>query len=230
METVDFFSMFTLGFLAQGHCIGMCGPLIIAFPGRSGVFMPHLYYHFGRITTYCAAGAFMAAIGGMLPQIAAAMSSDPQVWLAWGKFGFSLIATLFLFLFGISRIGLISEPAWMAAATPARIPGYRRMVQAALQDSKVAGMVVLGLMMGLLPCGLSYGAFARTLPAGSVIKGMLLTGAFGLGTLPGLLLLGTGIGAIMQRFRRQSDILSGLLMLGMGLNLLFRTANLMLML
>ena len=73
------------------------------------------------------------------------------------------------------------------------------------------------------------GRLPLALPAESVIKGMLLTGAFGLGTLPGLLLLGTGIGAIMRRFQRQSDILSGLLMLGMGLKLLFRGVKLMLL-
>lgn len=170
----------------------------------------------------------MAAIGKNLPQIAAATSSDPQIWLMRGKIGFALIAGMFLFIFGISRIGLISEPAWITAATPNRIPGYRRIVQAAMQDGNTTGMAVLGLMMGLLPCGLSYGAFARALPVESVIKGMLLTGAFGLGTLPGLLLLGTGVGAIMRRFQRQSDILSGLLMLGMGLKLLFRGIKLLL--
>lgn len=221
--------MFTLGLLAQGHCIGMCGPLSIAFPGHTGRFMPHLYYHSGRIATYCAAGAIMAAIGKSLPQIAAATSSDPVVWLIRGKIAFALIAGIFLFLFGISRIGLVSEPAWMAAATPDRIPGYRRIVHAAMmQDSKATDMALLGLMMGLIPCGLSYGAFARALPAESIIKGMLLTGAFGLGTLPGLLLLGTAVGAIMGRFRRMSDILSGLIMLGMGLKLIFRGFKLIL--
>ena len=48
METIDILSMFTLGLLAQGHCIGMCGPLIIAFPGRTGRFMPHLLLPFRK--------------------------------------------------------------------------------------------------------------------------------------------------------------------------------------
>jgi uncharacterized protein len=228
METIDIFSMFTLGLLGQGHCIGMCGPLIIAFPGRTGRFTPHLSYHAGRIATYCVAGGIMAAIGKSLPQIAAATSSDPQIWLMRGKIGFALIAGMFLVLFGSSRIGLIGEPAWMAAATPGRIPGYRHIVQAAMQDSNVTAMAVLGLLLGLLPCGLSYGAFAMALQAESIVKGMLLTGAFGLGTLPGLLLLGTGIGVIIRRFQRQSDFLSGLLMLGMGIVLVFRGVKLML--
>jgi sulfite exporter TauE/SafE len=226
METLDIFSMFTLGLLGQAHCIGMCGPLIIAFPGRTGQFMPHVYYHTGRIATYCAAGGIMAAIGGLLPQIAASTSSDPQIWMMRGKIGFALIAGVLLFLFGISRIGLVSEPAWMAAAAPGRIPGFRRIVQAAIRDGKASDMALLGLMLGLIPCGLSYGAFALALQAESVIKGMLMTGALGLGTLPGLLLLGTGIGAIIRRFQRQSDFLSGLLMSGMGLILLFRGVKL----
>jgi uncharacterized protein len=228
LETIDILSMFTLGLLAQGHCIGMCGPLIIAFPGRTGRFMPHVFYHAGRIATYCIAGGVMAVIGKSLPQIAATTSSDPQVWLSRGKISFVLIAGVFLVVFGVSRIGLISEPAWMGAAMPGRIPGYRNIVQAAIQDGKATGMATLGLMLGLLPCSLSYGAFAMALQAESVMKGMILGGAFGLGTLPGLLLLGTGIGAIMRRFQRWSDILSGMLMLGMGLKLLFRSVKLML--
>jgi sulfite exporter TauE/SafE len=116
----------------------------------------------------------------------------------------------------------------MAAANPGRFPGYRRIVQSAMQDGNATAMAVLGLMLGLLPCGLSYGAFAMALQAESITEGMLLTGALGLGTLPGLLLLGTGIGAIIRRFRRQSDFLAGLLMSGMGLILLFRGVKLIL--
>jgi len=228
METIDILSMFTLGLIGQGHCIGMCGPLIIAFPGQTGRFMPHACYHAGRLATYCAAGGIMAAIGGYLPQIASAASSDPRIWLMRGKIGFALIAGMFLLIFGISRMGLVVGPAWISAAFPDRIPGYRRIVRAAMQDGDATGMAVLGMMLGLLPCGLSYGAFAMTLQAESILRGMVLTGAFGLGTLPGLLLLGTGIGAVLGRFRRHSDILSGLLMLGMGLILLFRGVELML--
>lgn len=226
METIEIFSMFTLGLLGQGHCIGMCGPLIIAFPGRSGWFMPHLSYHAGRIVTYCVAGGIMAAIGKSLPQIAAATSSDPQIWLMRGKIGFALTAGMLLVLFGVSRIGLIGEPAWVAAATPGRVPGYRRIVQAS--HARRTAMRPPWQCWGcLLPCGLSYGAFAMALQAESIAKGMLLTSAFGLGTLPGLLLLGTGSGVIIRRFQRQSDILSGLLMLGTGIVLLFRGIELM---
>ncbi len=228
METLDIFSMFTLGLLAQGHCIGMCGPLIIAFPGRTGRFMPHIYYHAGRIAAYCAAGGVMAAISVHLQQIAAATASNPLIWQLRGKNVFALIAGVLLFFFGIIRIGLLTEPAWMGSATLVRIPFFRRIVRTATKDDKPIAMATMGLVLGLLPCGVSYGAFSMALETESITEGMLLTGAFGLGTLPGLLLLGTGMGAVMRRFRRQSDILSGVLMMGMGLKLLFRSVRLML--
>jgi sulfite exporter TauE/SafE len=227
MQPSDIVSMFTLGLLATGHCIGMCGPLIIAFPGRTGQFTAHIFYHFGRITAYSGVGALMAGIGKSLPQIAASLSIDPAIWLMRGKIGFILVAGLALFFFGVSRIGLIPEPAWMSAATPTRIPGFRRILAAALEKYKPGSMILLGFLLGFLPCGLSYGAFAMALPAESMLQGMVITGAFGLGTLPGLLLLGTGVGAIMRRYRRQSDILSGVVMLYMGAKLLYRSINLM---
>jgi sulfite exporter TauE/SafE len=43
--------------------------------------------------------------------------------------------------------------------------------------------------------------------------------AFAIGTIPGLLLLGTGASKIFQRYRKQSDILAGLLMLFMAIKL-----------
>ena len=44
--------------------------------------------------------------------------------------------------------------------------------------------------------------------------------AFGLGTLPGLLAVGAGAAALLRSFRRQADLLAGLIMLGMAAMLL----------
>ena len=81
-------------------------------------------------------------------------------------------------------------------------------------------LFALGSMLGLLPCGLSYGAFARTLTAGGMGQGALWAALFGAGTLPGLLLLGTGAAALWRRFRAESELLAGLIMIGMAVALL----------
>jgi len=80
-------------------------------------------------------------------------------------------------------------------------------------------MLLLGMMMGFLPCGLSFAAFTRALPSGSPITGAALVFAFALGTVPGLLLLGTGASGFARRYQSQSDILAGLLMTYMAAEL-----------
>ena len=219
MSEIDLYSMFMLGILGTGHCIGMCGPLIFAFPARTGKFYPHVFYHLGRTLTYVLMGGIMGAIGVALTQIASATGSDPQVWIARIQIGLRLLAALFLVFFGLSRLGVLAEPGWLAAASPNKIPGFRRVLKSAVLQTGRAEMFILGLMLGLLPCGLSYGAFARAIPTGSIVNGALLLLAFAIGTIPGLLLLGTGASKIFQRYRKQSDILAGLLMLFMGVKL-----------
>ena len=219
MAEIDLYSMFMLGLLGTGHCIGMCGPLIFAFPARTGKFSPHVFYHLGRTLTYVVMGGMMGAIGVALAKIATSAGSDPQAWIFRIQIGLRLLAALFLLIFGLSRLGVLSEPGWLAAASPNKIPGFKKVLKSAALQTGKSEMFILGLMLGLLPCGLSYGALARARPTGSIFDGGVLVLAFAIGTIPGLLLLGTGASKIFQRYRRQSDILAGLLMLYMGVKL-----------
>jgi sulfite exporter TauE/SafE len=217
--------MFMLGLLGTGHCIGMCGPLIFAFPSRTGKFVPHLFYHLGRTLTYVVIGGAMGAIGAGLAGIAAATGGNPTAWIDYVKVGLRLLAALFLFIFGLSRLGIIPEPGWLAIATPEKIPGYRKVFKSALLQKGHADMFLIGLMLGFLPCGLSFAAFASALPTGSLFKGAIMVFVFAVGTVPGLLILGTGASKIVQRFRKTSDILAGLLMLYMAIKLAIKAGG-----
>jgi hypothetical protein len=216
MNDLTFFSMFMLGILGTGHCIGMCGPLVIAFPARSGGFRSHLLYHLGRILTYVAMGSLMGGIGAGLAEIAGATGGNYPVWIARIQLSVSLAAALFLLVFGLARLGIIREPAWMAIASPDKIPGYRKLLKSTFQKNKQVEMFFLGMMMGFLPCGLSFAAFSRALPSGSPINGATLVFVFALGTVPGLLLLGSGASNIVRRYQSHSDILAGLLLIFMA--------------
>ena len=169
----------------------------------------------------------MGGIGNSLPQMAATMSMDPVIWALRGKIVLAVVAGLFFLFLGIIRMDLVADPSWMGVTAPNKIPGYRHIVDNALKKDKPAAMVWMGILMGFLPCGVSYGAFAGALSAQSIRMGLIVTFAFGLGTLPGLLLFGTGAGMIMQRFRHLSDRLSGLMMMGIGLKLLFHGIKMM---
>jgi sulfite exporter TauE/SafE len=219
MSDIDFFAMFLLGIFGTGHCLGMCGPLIFALPGRSGRFAPHLWYHAGRLLTYTAVGGALGGLGAGLAQLVARTGEDHLTRLVAVQVGFSILAAGFLFGFGLGRLGLLPEPSWLSEVSPQKIPGLRKLLKQNAADTVGGAYFALGLMLGLLPCGLSFAAFSRALAAGGILNGAALVLAFGLGTLPGLLLLGTGVSGIVRRYRKPADLLSGLLMILMAIAL-----------
>ncbi len=219
MYHYELFSMFVLGILGTGHCLGMCGPLVFAFPGQTGKFSSHIYYHAGRILTYTAVGFVIGGIGSGITGMASTGDAEPLMWVSRLEVFFSMIAALFLIFFGSARLGFFKEPNWMSFASPGKIPGYGGILRSALEEKKAASMFLLGVFLGFLPCGLSYAAFARALAARGPQHGGLLLLAFAAGTVPGLLIVGTGATGLARRFRRHSDLLSGILMIAMGLSL-----------
>jgi hypothetical protein len=227
MENLSFLSLFLLGLFGTGHCIGMCGPLVLAFPGRTGKFMPHLFYHAGRLSTYILIGVFMGAAGTGLTWLSTVADADPLQWIARIQIVLSLLAGGFLLYFGLTQLGILNEIEWLVVASPEKIPGYKRVIRAAFLKGTHAEMLLTGLIMGFLPCGLSYAAFSRALATADPWQGALLLLVFGLGTLPGLLLVGSGAASLARRYRRHLDIFAGILMIGMGLALIVKAVGVM---
>jgi hypothetical protein len=219
---IDTAALFMLGLLGTGHCIGMCGPLVVALPGQTGRLTAHLAYHAGRLITYGIIGSAMGAAGSGLIRLASAVGASPVQWVARMQVGIGFLAGLFLLFFGLSRLGLFAEPQWMAVAVPTRLPGWRRCMARALGRRSNRDLFLMGLLLGGLPCGLSYAAFAKALSGAHILPGAAMALIFGLGTLPGLLAVGAGAGVFLRRFRRQADMLAGLIMIGMAAMLLVK--------
>lgn len=224
-STLDLAGLFMLGFLGTGHCIGMCGPLIVALPGQAGRFSAHLVYHAGRILTYGMIGGLMGAAGSGLIRLAGMVGADPMVWVGRVQVGISLLAGLFLAWFGLSRLGFVREPGWMVIAAPNRLPGWRRLSARPAARRGNRDLFLMGLLLGGLPCGLSYAAFARAFSSAQAWGGAGMAMVFGLGTLPGLLVVGAGAAMVLNRFRRHADMLAGLVMIAMAASLLVKAAE-----
>jgi hypothetical protein len=221
----DAASMLLLGLLGTAHCVGMCGPLVLALPagaawrGARG----HAAYHLGRLATYAALGALAAGLGAGLRLLAASSATggsgvSPLAAVTRLQVVVSLVASLLLLALGLARLGIIREPPLLSVASPGRLPWLGRLRRRA-EGGRALPLFGLGLLLGLLPCGLSYAAFARALPAPGPLEGAALTLAFGLGTVPGLALLGTGAAALARRHGRLADILAGMLLVGMAVSL-----------
>jgi sulfite exporter TauE/SafE len=220
MDATTLATLFFLGLSGTGHCIGMCGPLVFAFPGKTGKLSAHLCYHAGRLTTYTMVGIGLGSIGLAVAKLSVAAGFDYLTTITRIQVLFSLLAGAFLLIFGLGQLGLTRQPALITVATPDKIPGYRYLVRSAFLKSNPALMALTGLFMGFLPCGLSYAAFSKALTASRPMEGGALLLAFGIGTLPGLLLVGTGASVLSRRYRQHFDIFSGILMIAMAVSLL----------
>jgi sulfite exporter TauE/SafE len=225
MAHLDLFSLFMLGILGTGHCIGMCGPLVFAFPGQTGLWSSHINYHLGRIAAYALAGTVVGAIGAGLVQMADSAATAPWASITRIQVMFALVAAALLLVLGLIRLGWMPEPGFLTPSLPDKIPGRRKLLQSALDRRSASAMLGLGFFLGFLPCGLTYAALARALAAGGPVQGALYLLAFGIGTLPGLLIVGRGAFGLFQRYRRQSDILAGVLMLAMAFKLGFKALS-----
>ncbi|MBS1189376.1 MAG: sulfite exporter TauE/SafE family protein [Rhodocyclaceae bacterium] len=210
MPDSGFLALFLVGLLGGTHCVGMCGGIVGALSmGGPARWSLHLAYNAGRILSYAAAGAIAGALGG------ASLGLEGQwpVRLALYFLANLMLVALGLYLLGITRLlapveGL-GERLWRHVQ-----PLGRRFLPA-----RTAGQAFpLGLLWGWLPCGLVYSALATALTAGSAGRGALVMLAFGLGTLPNLLLAGMVLGRLQEFSRRRAvRVASGLLVLGFGI-------------
>ena len=178
---------FTVGF---GHCIGMCGPIVVSFSlnlKEKNILIPQLLYHLGRITTYTILGGVMAAAGSFTMVAANIESIQTGVMIFTG----ALILFMGLAMAGWVPFGKIfdnhSSPGGFISK------GFGRL----LKVKSTMVYLPLGLLLGLLPCGPVYTALlgvARTGMEGTasnqgIFAGMGLMAAFGIGTVPALLLV-----------------------------------------
>jgi len=123
---------------------------------------------------------------------------------------------------GLVQLKILPEPGWLFIVNPEKIPGYPYLMRSVFQNNNFLFMVLIGMVMGFLPCGLSYAAFSRALATGKPFEGGLLLFAFGLGTFPGLLLIGTGASFLSRRYRKYFDLFSGILMIGMAASIIMK--------
>ncbi|MGW8221324.1 MAG: sulfite exporter TauE/SafE family protein [Syntrophobacteria bacterium] len=189
-ETI-YFVIFTTGLaVGFGHCIGMCGPIVVSLSlslkGRS-VLVPHLLYNGGRITTYGLLGGVMGATGSFTRVVASIGSFQKGVMIFTGI----LIVVMGLAMAGWVPLGEIFGDYYNPQGLLSR--GFRKLSE----TRSAATYYPLGMLLGLLPCGPVYTALLAAARAGmetqntmeGVLIGVGLMLSFGLGTVVALLLI-----------------------------------------
>lgn len=201
------------GLVGSAHCLGMCGGIAGLFAVNAevasmrGSITTAIVYNSGRVITYAILGTIVAALGSVVvkasPSLAIGirMLSGVIIILVGLKVAFDLRA-----LNVIERIG---GTVW------ARIAPAAKML---VPVTSLPRAFALGLIWGWLPCGLVYSVLMIAATSADPAGGAATMIAFGIGTMPAMILTGLGaarISNVMQR--RGTRIGLGLLVVAMGL-------------
>ncbi len=213
MDSVNILSIITIAFLGSfGHCIGMCGGIVVAYSStkiddewsKTKQSIAHLLYSFGRIFTYTLLGAIFGFLGGVV------MFNN----LANGLL--LIFAGVFMVLAGLSLSGQIKFLTLMEHSFVSS-SWYAKMFRELLQTKSLFSFFILGMLNGLLPCGLVYFFAVTAASTASPLYGALVMFIFGLSTIPALFSLGFFVGLykngkfrnIMMRLAAVSVVLFG---------------------
>jgi sulfite exporter TauE/SafE len=232
---LDLLLMTTLGFLGSfGHCVGMCGPLSVAFslsqeqkPGES--WRQQLFFHsllnLGRILSYALVGAAIGAFGSVL--IASGQMAGIDSVL---RRLIAVLTGIMLIWFGLAQV----KPDFLPP-----IPIFHPLTQGKLHDrlSKIMLKLsfqnrwwtpaILGMVWGFIPCGFLYAAQIKAAETGNLWIGAGTMLAFGLGTLP--MMLGVGVSTSFVSVNRRSQLfrMGGWITIAIGVLTLLRTGDTM---
>lgn len=214
METI-FIAGLLLGITSNFHCLGMCGPIAMAIPvdrtSTWSIISGILQYNFGRILTYSLLGALVGTIGitvetlGFLQWISI-IAGIFMIVFAWRKW-FSRLFSGHLPTVGIQ--GFISKSLGkvLATQTPFKLP-------------------MLGMINGLLPCGMVYIGLMNALLAGDPISSAYAMIAFGVGTIPAMFAVGFAANRISGNVRQKINKVVPFLLTFVGALIVLRGMNL----
>lgn len=206
----------SLGLLGSFHCVGMCGPLALALPihqSSAGVKVYSIFsYNIGRALTYSVFGIVFGLIG----QGFAIFGLQQIISIVLGSLILISVITPYIFSF--------------ETAISSKIYGHfnklKLLISGYFSRASSSSFFIIGLLNGLLPCGLVYMAVTGAIASGNVWSGAIFMAAFGLGTMPamfGLMWFGHLISVKGRMVIRKAFpyviSLIGILMIIRGLNL-----------
>ena len=214
---------FLASLVSGWHCALMCGgiaaalerPAAVITPlkSKSELFFLQLTMHLGRLTTYVLLGALAAWLGAALWQQSLVPLQRPLFVFTSG-----LLIWVGLKLLVRGREPRLVSGKWLGskiAAYWARFFGK--------MGSRPARWFS-GMLWGLVPCALVYSVLPLAFLSGEIWTGAVLMLAFGLGTLPNLLLI-SRFSAALTQFGHYAWVryCSAILFLGAGIFGLYRS-------
>lgn len=168
-------SAFIMGFAGSLHCVGMCGPLALSLPVAHNNTLSRITgaitYNGGRIVSYAILGLIFGSLGGLI--------MAPK-WQNGLSLTLGIIIILYLLVpkkyFHFSSVNTINKPFLL----------LRQLLGKLFHSKKQSSVFAIGILNGLLPCGLVYLALTSSVISASSMNGSMFMLFFGLGTFPAM--------------------------------------------
>ncbi len=204
------------GLLGSSHCVGMCGGFAALIGLNTGSprrnLQAQLIYSLGRLMSYGTLGAVAGFVGQRLTSAMPQLINIPAI--------LCLVAGVFLFREGLLASGLIRRRIGSSSAAGCLLGP---MFSSLLKLPGGRNTFIAGIVTGLLPCGLVYAFVSLAASTGDLSQGLVTMLAFGLGTVPLMVLTGCGAALLswtarqrLWQFAAWSVMVTGVLTLGRG--------------
>ena len=207
---------FIVGLVGSAHCAGMCGPIALALPLRGESWFTRvsgaLVYNTGRIFTYMLLGAIFGLLGKGLHM------AGFQAWTSV-VIGILMI-TMVLVPLIFKRMPSLTNVFESYSAR--LLTGFRNMFRKG--DTK--SLLGIGLLNGILPCGLVYVAVAGAINTGDIVSAMMFMALFGAGTIPVMLAVSLAGNMISLKLRIFVNKLSPYVIVLLGVLFILRGLSL----
>ena len=182
------------GFLGSLHCVGMCGPLLLALPLENKNKTLGLgFYHLGRIVCYGILGALLSVLGVSLRYsgLHEFLSISVGVLMLIGLVLFYLNITLFKNSIGKTWVLTQMKTYWKKF----------------FEKKSIYFLSIIGFLNSLLPCGFVYIALSFSLLFIEPINSFTYMIFFGIGTVPALIGVSFFSKFISTKWRQKVQIL-----------------------
>lgn len=197
------------GLLTSLHCLGMCGGLVLSQcvskreegrkKSRREIVLPSALYNLGRVISYTIIGGIVGGIGQVLSLSGYIRGLIP------------IVGGVFMVLMALNTLGAFSFLRYLQFGAP-------KGVVKKIRGGETSPFI-LGLLMGIMPCGPLQMAEMYALTTGSVLWGALSMFVFSLGTVPSLLVLGCFGSFMTKRFSRAVVQCSAVVIIILGVSM-----------
>ena len=210
---MDLLYIFTTAFFASlSHCIGMCGGIVLAFSKNLKQsklnYIYHFAYHFGRTTTYTMLGIAIFLLSSIIR-----VTNEAII-------GINFFLGFFMIFLAFSLTNKIkySLPSF-------KLKFVSNLTAKFIKSNTIIGSYILGLLNGLLPCGLVYFFLLAALNSTTLFESASVMFVFGIATIPALLAFGLIVNYItnMNKFRTTMNNITFVFMLLYGVFLIVKS-------